>query len=200
LVRITPNPPATMPKVMATAATLYRGPVGEPKPDETLIGYGEAWGGGWVNLGYTLEPLTFSLESVLVRVRVEQLLSAVRIFRRQEGLVLETVLAEMTSDNLAMALDGAITVGDGYQIIEAGGNWVMSEYAWGFEGYRFSDAGEKLAVRFFVHKGIAVLRAPIRWGRGVATGIPLRIEAIADLTRSAGKQLVETHLVTAKAL
>lgn len=201
LVRVTPATSDTPPErvLLVTAATLYRAPVGEALPDVTAVGYGDAWGGNWIGLGYTLEPLTFSMDTDLVRVRVEQLLSAVRIFRRQEGLVLETTLAEMTSDNLALALDGAVTVGDTYQVIEVGGDFVMREYAWGFEGYRLSDAGDKLAVRFFVHKGVAVLRGPIRMGRGVATGIPLRIEAVADTTRPAGKQLVESHIVMAKA-
>lgn len=202
LIRITPAPPPDEPAervLLVTAATLYRAPVGESLPDVTEIEYGDAWGGNWIGLGYTLEPLTFSLDTDLVRVRVEQLLSAVRIFRRQEGLVLETTLAELTAENLALALDGAITVGDTYQIIEAGGDFAMREYAWGFEGYRLSDAGDKLAVRFFVHRGVAVLRGPIRMGRATATGIPLRIEAVADTTRPAGKQLVQSHIVMAKA-
>lgn len=202
LVEISPIPSdPTLPErvLLVTAATLYRAPVGETPPDVSAVGYGDAWGGNWIGLGYTLEPLTFSLDTDLVRVRVEQLLSAVRIFRRQEGLVLETTLAELTAENLALALDGAITVGDTYQIIEAGGDFAMREYAWGFEGYRLSDAGDKLAVRFFVHRGVAVLRGPIRMGRATATGIPLRIEAVADTTRPAGKQLVQSHIVMAKA-
>jgi hypothetical protein len=191
--------PSARSALLVTAAILYRAPVGEAVPDETTIGYGEAWGGNWMSLGYTLEPLRFSLESDLVHVRVEQLLSAVRIFRRQEGLVLETTLAEMTTENLEMVFDGAVTVGDGYAVIEVGGNFAMREWAWGFEGYRLSDAGEKLPVRFFVHKGVAVLAGALRMGKGTPTGIPLRIEAVADLTRPAGKQLVESHIVTAKA-
>lgn len=202
LVRITPavapaEPPPPPPErvLLVTAATLYRAPVGETPPDVSAVGYGDAWGGNWITLGYTLEPLSFSLDTELVRVRVEQLLSAVRIFRRQEGLVLETTLAELTSENLALALDGAITVGENYQLIEAGGNFAMQEYAWGFEGRRTTEQGETLAVRFFVHRGVAVLRGAIRFGRGQATGIPLRIEAVADLTRPAGRQLVEAHIV-----
>jgi hypothetical protein len=184
--------------LMASATVLYRAPVGEALPS-ALIRHGEAWGGNWVDLGYTLEPLRFSLESDLVRVRVEQLLSAVRIFRRQEGLVIRTTLAELTSDNLALALDGAVTVSDNYQIIEAGGDFAMREWAWGFEGYRLNSRGDKLAVRFFVHKGVAVLDGAVTMGKATATGIPLRIEAIADTARPAGKQLVESHIVTARA-
>lgn len=197
LVRCTPKPPPELPdekSLLMTAATLYRAPVGEPVPDEN-IGYGEAWGGNWVQLGYTLEPLRFSLESDLMRVRVEQLLSAVRIFRSQEGLVVRTTLAELTSDNLALALDGAITVGDNCQIIEAGGDFAMREWAWGAEGYRLNRRGDKVAVRVFVHRGVAVLDGAITMGRTMATGIPLRIEAIADITRPPGKQLMEIHIV-----
>jgi hypothetical protein len=200
LVRITPAPEAAERVLLITAALLYQAPVGEPLPDVSQIGYGEPWGGNWRHLGYTLEPLRFSLESDLVRVRVEQLLSAVRIFQRREELVLETTLAELSDENLQLALDGAITVGDGYAEIEAGGDFAMRDWAWGFEGYRLSDSGDKLAVRFFVHRGVAVLGGPVRMGKGVATGLPLRIEAVADLTRPAGKQLVESHIVMTKAM
>lgn len=197
LVRLTPD--VSEPVLLATAASLYRAPVGEALPDVLAVGYGEAWGGAWLHLGYTLEPLRFSLESDLVRVRVEQLLSAVRIFRRHEGLVIKTVLAELTSDNLALVLDGAVTVGDNYQIIEAGGDFAMRDWAWGFEGYRLSRRGDKLAVRFFVHRGVAVLDGAIRMGKATPTGIALRIEAIADTRKMPGKQLVESHIVMARA-
>jgi hypothetical protein len=42
---------------------------------------------------------------------------------------------------------------------------------------------------------VAVLDQTITMGRATATGIPLRIEAIADITRPPGKQLMESHIV-----
>lgn len=195
LIRITPAPPPNEPAervLLVTAATSSQ--VGKSLPDVTGIEYGDAWGGNWIGLGYTLEPLTFSLDTDLVRVRVEQLLSAVRIFRRQEGLVLETTLAKLTAENLALALDSAITI-SGMPVRSSKRAAILRcGYAWGFEGYRLSDGGDKLAVRFFVHRGVAVLRGPIRMGRATATGMPLRIEAVADTTRPAGKQLVQAAL------
>lgn len=85
---------------------------------------------------------------------VEQLTAPVRSVR-QKTVSIETVLAEITGANLGLVLDGTVTTTTtgaartGYDAVEAGGSPSISEYAWGFEGYRLGASNVKLPVRVF---------------------------------------------------
>lgn len=189
--------------ILVTPAKIYRAPVGEALPDETTVAYGAAWGGNWTDLGYTLEPVSLSYETETFKLMVEQLTSPVRQVRQEENVAIETVLAELTGANLALVLDGTTTTTApgvnqaGYDRILAGGSVSLSEYAWGFEGFRLTSANARLPVRVFIYRGSAVLNGQLTFAKSAGVGIPVRIEAMPDTTRTAGQQIVEIHNVTA---
>lgn len=191
--------------ILVTPATIYYAPVGETLPDESSIDYGEAWGGNWVNLGYTLEPVSLSYETETFELEVEQITLPVRRVRTKETVMIETTLAEMTATNLALVVDGTATttaagVGQvGFDEILAGGSVDLSEYAWGFEGFRVTAANVRLPVRMFLYKGNAVLNGQLTFAKGAGVGIPIQIKALPDTTQDPGEQILVIHNVTAVA-
>ena len=191
--------------ILVTPATIYYAPVGEALPDESSIDYGEAWGGNWVNLGYTLEPVALSYETETFELEVEQITLPVRRVRTKETVMIETALAEMTGANLALVVDGTVTttaagVGQvGFDEILAGGSVDLSEYAWGFEGFRVTSANVRLPVRMFLYRGNAVLNGQLTFAKGAGVGIPIQIKALPDTTQDAGEQILVIHNVTAVA-
>lgn len=191
--------------ILVTPAKIYRAPVATAVPDETSVAYGAAWGGAWVDLGYTLEPVSLSYEAETFKLMVEQLTAPVRSVRQEETVSIETVLAEITGANLGLVLDGTVTTTaagaaqTGYDAVEAGGSPAISEYAWGFEGYRLGASNVKLPVRVFVYRGVAVLNGQLTFAKSAGVGIPLRIEVLPDTEKVAGKQLLLIHNVTAAA-
>lgn len=191
--------------ILVTPATIYYAPVGEALPDESSIDYGEAWGGNWTNLGYTLEPVALSYETETFELEVEQITLPVRRVRTKETVMIETALAEMTGANLALVVDGTVTttaagVGQvGFDEILAGGSVDLSEYAWGFEGFRVTSANVRLPVRMFLYRGNAVLNGQLTFAKGAGVGIPIQIKALPDTTQDAGEQILVIHNVTAVA-
>lgn len=191
--------------ILVTPATIYYAPVGEALPDETSVGYGDAWGGNWVDLGYTLEPVSLSYETETFELEVEQITLPVRRVRTKETVMIETSLAEMTATNLALVVDGTATttaagVGQvGFDEILAGGAVDLSEYAWGFEGFRVTAANVRLPVRVFLYRGQAVLNGQLTFAKGAGVGIPIQIKALPDTTQTAGEQILVIHNVTAVA-
>lgn len=191
--------------ILVTPATIYYAPVGEALPDETSVGYGDAWGGNWVDLGYTLEPVSLSYETETFELEVEQITLPVRRVRTKETVMIETSLAEMTATNLALVVDGTATttaagVGQvGFDEILAGGSVDLSEYAWGFEGFRVTAANVRLPVRVFLYRGQAVLNGQLTFAKGAGVGIPIQIKALPDTTQTAGEQILVIHNVTAVA-
>src|SRR5512139_3997978 len=95
--------------ILITPATIYRAPVGTALPDESTVAYGAAWGGAWINVGYTLEPLSMSFEPEIFKLFVQQLTNPVKTSKTTEAVTFETVLAEWTGSNIALALDGSNT-------------------------------------------------------------------------------------------
>ena len=191
--------------ILVTPATIYYAPVGEALPDESSIDYGEAWGGNWTNLGYPLEPVALSYETETFELEVEQITLPVRRVRTKETVMIETSLAEMTGANLALVVDGTVTttaagVGQvGFDEILAGGSVDLSEYAWGFEGFRVTSANVRLPVRMFLYRGNAVLNGQLTFAKGAGVGIPIQIKALPDTTQDAGEQILVIHNVTAVA-
>lgn len=191
--------------ILVTPATIYYAPVGEALPDETSVDYGDAWGGNWTNLGFTLEPVALSYETETFELEVEQITLPVRRVRTKETVMIETALAEMTGANLALVVDGTVTttaagVGQkGFDEILAGGSVDLSEYAWGFEGFRVTSANVRLPVRMFLYRGNAVLNGQLTFAKGAGVGIPIQIKALPDTTQDPGEQILVIHNVTAVA-
>lgn len=182
---------------------VWRAPVGETAPDENSVAYGVAWGGNWVTFGYTKAPLSWLPEFETFEAFVQEFLEPVKRRRILAKVTLETTLAQLTADNVAMTTGGTVTdtAAGAAQVqkeeLEAGNNAVMTEYAWGFEGEYRKDDGTQFPIRFFLWKGTAVLSGALEFGKTEYPGIPLRIEGLADASKSAGKTMFKLQKVLA---
>ena len=196
--------------VLKTGAVLWFAPVGETIPDETAVAYGDDWPGNWRRVGYTKAPLRMMYEDEQVDIETEEELAPVNRFRTSETLALETELAELTAEYLALAggdqdtvVETSAAVGQkAYEEVGFGGSAIIAQYAWGFEGFRVDDAGDQQPVRMVVRKGTAKLNGELEFSQKSDgyPGIPLRINALADTSQLSGQKLALFQRVTAPAV
>lgn len=192
--------------IIIAPATVYYAPVGEALPSPDTVQFGVSWGGNWVNVGYTLQPVALGYDQELFELEVEQITLPVKRLRVKEDAMIETTLAEITGSNLNLSLDGTVTTTAagasvrGKEVIEAGGKTAITERAWGFEGLLKYDGSNNIAlpVRIFFYKATATLNGKLEFTKKAAVGIPLQIKALADTSKAIGKQLMVIHRVTAK--
>ena len=191
--------------ILVSPARVWYAPVGEANPNVTTIKYGQAWGGNWVDLGYTLEKVSLSYEKEVFKLMVEQTPSALKGVVTAENVKIETILAEMTGANMNLALKGTLTTTAagasqrGFSSVKAGGDVDLQYYKWGFEGLRVDTVNNKLPVRFFFYSGSATLNGSLAFAKNSGVGIPLAVDIWADIAQAAGQQICEIQIVTAKA-
>lgn len=191
--------------ILISPATIYYAPVGEAIPDETSIAYGDAWGGNWTNIGYTLQPLTMSYARTLFELEVEQVNGAVKRRVNKEVINLETVMAEATPTNMQLAIGGSVTTTAAgasqvaFQDLDAGGAVSIDERTWGIEGFYEDAAGAKFPVRVFVWKANSILNGNFQFAKNAGSGVPIQIQALLDAGKAAGAQLIKFQRVTAAA-
>jgi hypothetical protein len=106
-------------------------------------------------------------------------------------------LALLVSQSKTSAAAGAGTVG--YEEVQSGGTRIMTEKAWGFEGLYIDSSGNNLPVRVFIWKGTAKLNGELEFGKEDYPGTSLQVQALEDLTKSAGQRLFKFQKVTAPA-
>jgi len=191
--------------ILITPAKIWKAPVAEALPDETTVAFDASWGGNWVNVGYTLQPLTMSYDRTLFELEVEQVTGIVKRRVTKEMLMLETVLAEMTPENLQLAIGGTVTTTAAgasqvaFKDLDAGGDVQLDELAWGIEGFYEDATGVKFPVRLFVYKATAILNGQLSFAKAAAAGVPIQISAEADTSKAVGSQLIKFQRVTAAA-
>lgn len=186
-------------------ATVYYAPAGTALPDEDAIDYGDAWGGSWVALGTTKTPVTVKFEVERGEAMVEQSTVPLKRWIISEKAAIETVIAELNTDSLQLLMEGTETVTAagagqvGMSEFEMGDTNTMTVRAWGFEGLYLTDAGVSFPVRVFIYRATSVINGDLEFGKADYTGMPLRIEALGDVTKAMGKRLVKVQKVTAVA-
>lgn len=195
--------------IVKSGAWLYNAPIAEANPDETTVDYGADWGGNWVRVGFTKAPLTLAYESEELDIEVEEELAPIGRWRVKENATLETILAELTAEYLQLAASNQDTVSEtaaaaaqkGYEETGLGGEVVLTEKKWGFEGLFLNASGDEEPIRVFVHKGTARLNGALEFSKKSTdyTGVAIQIKAITDTTKSAGQKLLLFQRVTAEA-
>lgn len=177
---------------------------GATLPADTLA-VGGAWPTGWTELGYTKTPLSVEYSFDSLDYDIQESLAAVGRARIKEGLKMETVLAELTGANLDLAFDGALTLtsaGAGQPAKEEltiGDTSALAVLQWGFEGDYVSAAGNSHPLRIIVWKATAETGGKLEFGKADTSGVPLKLAAIADMTKSAGQRLLKVSKITAPA-
>jgi hypothetical protein len=175
-------------QIVKSNAVLWYAPVGEAVPDETSIDAGDAWGGNWARLGATKEPVTVLYEDEEAEVNVEEYLPPVQRFRISESLTLETVLAELDADYLALMTEGTVSKTaaaggqKGFEQLPIGNTAFRTDYAWGIEGVFEDSSGNDHPVRIFLYRGTARLAGELSFSKrdDDYTGVPIEIKALTD--------------------
>lgn len=191
--------------ILLTPATLYYAPVGEALPADD-VAYGAAWGGNWVNMGYTNAPLSVPYSNETYKVMVEQVTAAVKKRIISEEYAFETTLVELTGVNVALALNGTATITPagvgqvGKTEVAFGGDTEVHVYTFGFEGEYVDADGASFPVRFQIYRGTLIMNGSIEFSKSKEAGLPIRIEAELDTTKTVGEQIGIIQIVTADSL
>ncbi len=189
--------------ILMSPAKIYYAPTGTALPNPNSVGYGTAWGGSWVDLGYTLTPITVGYKQDTFQLEVEQITLPVKGLITKEEVSIETTLAEISAANMALAFGGQVgTTGAGtsqvaLEELKSGGSSSITYYAWGLEGLYVDSSNNQLPVRILIYRGSATLNGNLTFSKKQAVGIPLQIMAWADTTKTAGQQLWAFQKTTA---
>lgn len=186
--------------ILVSPARIFYAPVGEAFPDETSVAVGAAWGGNWVDLGYTIDPISVNLATETFDMRVQQSIVPVKKVRTSIDATIETKLAELSGANLTLVTDGTKTTTaagasqKGFDSIVVDGEKTdISMYSFGIEGVRVHSTNARLPVRVFIPQGTIETTGAIEFSSNAGVGIPVKITALADTN---GDVLV-IHNVTA---
>ena len=171
--------------------------VGTAIPDETTVAYDAAWPSPWIDLGFTKAPLAFNYEYDEHEFMVEQILGPVRRDKTGERATFETVLSEVTSDNMALAFgvnpahatNGVVDTAAGaaqkaFSTISVGNTPLVHEFAVGIEGQRYDSAGTGQPVRVFFARATLRLNGALEFSQknDDHTGVNLQLKALANST------------------
>ena len=187
--------PEVISDIIVAPATVYYAPLASSLPADTVAA-GTAWGGAWVKVGYTSEPLSVQYEADEVDIEIEQSLTAIRRVKTKENLTLETVLAEFYLDALQLGMGGVVSdtpagaSQPGMEELALGGLATITARMWGFEGAYIDEDAATFPIRFFIYSGTAKINGKLSFAKGEMTGTPLQIMALADMTKSVGSRLV----------
>lgn len=191
--------------ILVGAATIWYAPVGEPFPDETTVEYGDVWGGNWASLGYTKDGIKVGYTQETFEVEVDQVTNPLDEIITKEVILFETMLAEFTGANAALAFNGDLTstpAGSGqraFEEVKLGGRADTDKYAVGLEGFYKNASNAIFPVRIFIYKGAATVSGQLQFMKNQIAGIPLRIKAYADTSKPAGQQTMVIQRVTGEA-
>lgn len=187
-------------------ARVFHAAVGTALPADS-VAYGAAWTTptGWTEIGLTKTPITMNRDLTTVDVMVEQSTLPVKRVATEEKVAFETTLVEITADLLQLAMGGTVTdtaAGAsqvGKEELVAGGQAILPEYTWAIEGLYTTAAGVNFPIRLQIYRATVVLNGELQFGKSEETGIPLRIDALGDLSKTVGAQLFRFQRVLAAA-
>jgi hypothetical protein len=188
--------------IVSPCRILYNPTSGSGSLPAITVAAGGAWPAGWVEMGYTESPLSMEYSFDKVDWDIQESLAPVGSTKTNEKLTFETSLAEfdVPQMQIAFSASGSSSGSSGSatsQVLSMGNNASMTDYAWGFEG-KTIKAGVALPIRIYVWKGVATSPGKLEFGKKSQTGIPLKVEAHADMTQAANGQLWRIEKVTAQ--
>lgn len=195
----------TVANLMVSPASFWISATGVALPDETTVAAGASWGASWTDLGFTSSPLAVGISREKFDMEVEQIANIVKQIITKDMVDLEVTLAEITAANLKYAMGASGSVATvaagasqhGFETLAFGGDVLLPEYQVGFEAVNLDASGNKLVTRLFLYRVTLTMGGKMEFSKKAAAGIPLKITALADTTKSAGAQIGEFQRVTA---
>jgi hypothetical protein len=192
-------------RITLSVAQIWYAPAGEALPDETTVALGASWGGSWTKLGYTSAPVVAEYAFEIAEADIQESLAVVKRAKKAESFMLETMIAELDLAQYKLATEGATTVTAagasqvGYTDLDLGGSNALTERVWGFEASWTNSSGVSFPVRLFVYKATSQAGGQLSWGKADYIGLPLKLKAVADMSKSQGSRLFKLQHVTAVA-
>lgn len=173
-------------QIVKSNAVLWHAPTTEAVPNVSILATA-AWAGNWVRMGATAAPLTCLYEDERTDIDVEENLATVFRYKTSEALTVETVLAELDVDYIALMTEGTVAVDAGaggliaYDQLPVGNQAAVTEHQFGFEGIAVQSDGNLWPIRFFIHRATIKLGGELSFSKREDdyTGIPIVIEALA---------------------
>ena len=187
-------------------ARIFSAPIGTALPADS-VAYGATWASpvGWEEIALTKTPLTMNRDLSTTDVMVEQSTLPVKRVATEEKVSFETTLAELTADLLKLAMGGTVTdtaagaAQVGKEELVSGGSAILAERTWAVEGVYTTTAGVNFPIRLQIYRATAVLNGELSFGKEDSAGIPLKIDALGDLSKAVGAQLFKFQKVLAAA-
>lgn len=182
--------------IIITGARVLFAPLSTTVPAPTLA-VDAAWPVGWVDVGYTLEATKVTYKFDTLKVMVQQTMSPVRTRRIKEEVTIETVLAEHTTGNLALALAGESTATaatasvPGYETFTIGGDPDLPLKMVGIEGSYADEDGAQFPIRLICWQATVSDGGTLEYDREKPAGIPLKFDVLADTSKARGQQLFQ---------
>jgi hypothetical protein len=181
---------------------IFKGTYGSAEPAVTVASGGN-WPAGWTEIMLSKNPVSVEYAYEVVDFETQQHLAPVGRAKKSEKFSVETVLSELTGTNLgtAMGIASVTTVAavagvPGYEHFSVGDTNVINVFSWGFEG----DTTTGYPMRLFVWRASVAAGVKLEFGKDDYTGVPLRVEALADTTKAKGERLFKLQKITAAAL
>lgn len=179
--------------ILKSGAIVWYAPTTSSIPDETSVAAGASWGAGWARLGFTKEPVKLIIEDEFHEVEVEEYLMAIARKRIGRKARIETVLAELIADYLALGIGGTVTTTPAagaqkaYEDLQAVDDAELDQYMIGFEGIRYDASGNALPIRMGFRICTFKLNGELEFSKRSDdyTGVPLSADAITPVDGSA---------------
>ena len=195
----------TAANLIVSPALLYISATGTTLPDETTVAAGASWGAGWTDVGFTSSPLVMAINDEKFAMEVEQFAAKIMEVLTNREIELETTLAEITAANLKYAMSAKSTVETtpagatqhGFERLAFGGEVLLPEYQVGFEVSKLDSSANALVTRFIFYRCTLSMGGSLEFSRKSQAGIPLKITAMPDTTKTAGAMTGEMQRVTA---
>jgi hypothetical protein len=190
--------------IMVSPAKVFYGVLNSALPADNLA-LGANWPTGWTHVGYTKTALSVDYSYEKLSYEIQESIGNVGGRKTKEALSLETTLAEFTLAGVAQAWGGTVATTPagagqvGKEEITGGDVTKLSYQMWGFEG-SYEDANQVIRpIRFFIYRGQSEAGGKLEFGKTDTTGIPLKIEALEDLTKAVGARLFKFQRILADA-
>jgi len=188
--------------IILGSARVLVSPVGTTLPLSS-VAEGGSWPSGWVEIGMTKKALKLMYNFSVKEIEVEQHLTPVARRKVKESLKFETEIAEFDMTKIKYAFDGTYTLvtapgsgTEGVEEVTVGGNLCVASHQWGFEGeYQDEDCGAAYPLRVFIYKATADGGGELEFSKSDSLGIPLKIDALVDTTKSKGNRLYKIQKV-----
>ena len=169
-------------EIMKSGAIVYYAATGEALPDETTVAAGAAWGGNWTRIGYTGDPLVWTVEDERATVDVEEELVSLDEHRIAFNSMLATSMAQVTAAHLAILLGGTVSTTaagasqKGYDELDINPTSLLTKYIIGFEGEHQIADGSTQPMRIFAEKATWRVNGDIEFTKKGDTYVKLPIE------------------------